>query len=56
MKVELPLFSALNVPVPPLTIVHVLVPTSAVFPFNVLLTSISQIFCVAPTVAAVGVA
>ena len=51
---ELPLVGALNVPVPPLRMFHDPIPTKGVFPPSALLTNMLQIFCVKPTVAAVG--
>jgi hypothetical protein len=54
VKVELPLATLLKEPVPPLTIFHEPVPSTGVLPPRAPLSNEPQIFCVGPTVAAVG--
>ena len=52
----MPEVDALNVPVPPLTILHAPVPFDGVFPPKDPLSKAPQMFCADPTVAVVGVA
>jgi len=49
-----PVVGALNVPVPPLTMLHAPVPVTGVLPPSVPLVKVPQRFCVVPTVAVVG--
>ena len=54
VKVELPLDPALNVPVPPLTMLHAPVPETGVLPPNAAVVPFAQIDWLPPTVAVVG--
>ena len=56
VKIELPVVGKLNVPVPPLTMLHAPVPADGVLPPKEVDINVPHKFCVAPTVAVVGVA
>ena len=56
VKVDVPEVDELNVPVPPLTMLHAPVPFNGVLPPSEPLVKVPQRFCVAPMVAVVGVA